>query len=107
MLDRVAGEQGYDLIGAGQATLCALVGWQPGDVGSEQLDLPGIGAEVAANLVEQSGLAGAVRPDDQPSLARLNHERNILGDGQAAEGFSQADDFKRRASHGLFLRKAA
>ncbi len=46
--------------------------------------------------IEQRGLSGAVRPDDQPPLARHHGERDVLGGRQAAEALVQARYFKGR-----------
>jgi hypothetical protein len=70
VLERIAGEQRNDLIGSGQAEMRALVGREVRDVGAEQLDLSRIRPQVAADLIEQRGLARAIRADDQAPFAR-------------------------------------
>src|SRR5664279_3532790 len=65
------------------------------DVGAEQFDLSRIRAEVAADLIEQSGLAGAVRTDDQAAFARPYRKRYVLRHDKAAERLLQVDDFER------------
>src|SRR5258705_12777798 len=64
-------------------------------VGAEQLDLPRIGAQVAADLIKQSGLAGTIRTDDQAALALPYRERYVLRYDEAAKCLLQVDDFKR------------
>jgi hypothetical protein len=62
VLERVVGEQRNDLVGSRQPEMRAPVGRKKGDVGAEQPDRAGIGPQVAADLIEQRGLAGGVRP---------------------------------------------
>ena len=50
------------------------------DVVAEQLDRAAVGREFAGDQVEQRGLAGAVRADDQPPLARRDVEIDVAGD---------------------------
>src|SRR5258705_9339408 len=64
-------------------------------VGAEQLDLPRIRAQVAADLIKQSGLAGTIRTDDEAALALANRERYVLRYDEAAKCLLQVDDFKR------------
>src|SRR4029079_14684906 len=49
--------------------------------------------------VEQRGLAGAVRANDQPPLAGLDAEIDVGGDAQAPERLAQPADGQR--GHGL------
>ena len=95
MLERVAGEQRDDLVGSRQSEMRAPVGRKLRDVGAEQLDLSGIRPHVAADLVEQRGLAGAVRADDQAAFARPDRKRYVLRDDEAAERLLQVDDLER------------
>ena len=60
---------------------------------------PAVGRQLAGDEIEQRGLAGAVRPDDQPTLTRLDFQIDVGGDAQAAERFAQALDGKR--GHGF------
>src|SRR5947209_9243583 len=76
----------------------ALVGGEPRYVCAEQLDVSGIGFEVAGDLVEQRGLAGAVRTDDQVPLAWADRHRDILRHRQPAERLVQMDDLQRVGS---------
>src|SRR4051794_11368594 len=73
----------------------ALVRRQLRDVGAEQLYAPGIRLEVAGDLVEQGGLARAIRTDDQPPFARPYRQRHIVRHRKAAERFLQVDDLER------------
>src|SRR5580704_2268855 len=97
--DRVAGEQRDDLIGARHAEMGAFAARRPRDVAVEQLDRAGVGLQLAGDQIEQGGLAGAVRADDQAALARLDFEIDVGGDAKAAERFAQAFDGKR--GHGF------
>src|ERR1700679_830572 len=67
---------------------------KPGDILTEQLDPSGVRPHVAADLVEQRVLAGAVGADDQAPLARRDRERYLLGHLQAAECLVQASDLQ-------------
>src|SRR5258708_1959785 len=88
--------------------MCAAVGRELGDVGSEQSDLSRIRPHVTADLVEQRGLAGAVRTDDQAALARPYCERYVLRHHKSAERLLQVDDLERivgcRGCHRVPLR---
>src|ERR1700737_291948 len=95
VLERVAGKQRYDLICAGQSEVRALVGHQLRHIGAEQLDLPRIRAQVAADLIEQGSLARTVRPDDEAAFAWPDGERHVLRYDKPAERFSQVDDLER------------
>ena len=97
--DGVAREQGDDLVGARHAEMRAPAARHAGDVAVEQPDRAAVGRELAGDQVEQRGLAGAVRADDQPPLARLDGEVDAAGDAQAAERFAQAVDGER--GHGF------
>src|SRR3954447_24007592 len=65
------------------------------DVGAKKFYLSGIRLEVAGDLVEQSGLAGAIGPDDQPAFARPYRKRHVLRHWKAAKGLVQVDDLER------------
>ena len=68
---------------------------------AEQLHRTGIGGQIAGDEIEQRGLAGAVRADDQPAFARHHLQRDIPGRRQAAETLVQAvDDERGRHSAG-------
>src|SRR3979411_2865277 len=64
-------------------------------VGAEQNDPSGIWSHVATDLIEQRGLAGAVRADDQAAFARSYRERYVLRYRKSAEGFVQIYDLER------------
>src|SRR3569832_1407428 len=100
MLERVARKQGNDLVGARQTAMRALIRRKRRDVFAEQSDLTGVRPHVAADLVEQRGLPGAVGADDQPPLTGLDRKRHALRDLQAAERLVQADDLKRKGGCG-------
>ena len=46
---------------------------------------PELGLQLAADLIDQARLAGAVRPDDDMPLARRDIEADIVGHDEAAE----------------------
>jgi hypothetical protein len=66
----------------------ALAARHPGDVAFKQLDRAAIGEKLTGDQIEQRGLAGAVRADDQPALARLDFQIDVGVDAQAAERFA-------------------
>src|ERR1700760_343966 len=74
--------------------MCAPIGRRMSNISPEQPDHPGIRPQIAADLIEQRGLAGAVRSDDQPALARPHFQGHILRDDQAAKGLLEVHDFK-------------
>src|SRR4051812_1118119 len=76
----------------------ALEGCEPRDIRAEQSDLSGIGTQLAGDLVEQRGLAGAVGADDQMPLARADRHRDVLRHRQPAERLVQMDDLQRVAT---------
>ena len=67
-----------------------------------QEDAAGVRLELPADLVDQAGLAGAIRPDDDMALALGNGEVEIVGDDQAAERAMQMVDAEH--VHGGVLR---
>src|SRR5438477_7695662 len=73
----------------------ALVGRKRRDIGAEQFDLSGIRPHVAADLVEQRGLAGAVWTDDEAAFAFTDLEGHALGDRQSPKRLIQVDDLQR------------
>ena len=62
-------KQRRDLERAREAEPAAPVHRQRGDVAAGKTDAAGIGRQLAAELGDQRGLAGAVRPDDRVQLA--------------------------------------
>src|SRR3989441_12741093 len=60
----------------------------------------GIARQVAGDQVEERGLAGAVRADDQAPLARRHLQGDVADGRQAAERLPQVLEAKR--SHSLF-----
>src|SRR5665213_293334 len=91
MLERVAGEQGDDLVGSGKAGVGTSIGREPRDILAEKSDFTRVRPHVAADLVEQRGLARAVRPDNEAAFARPYRKGYILGDRKAAEGLLEID----------------
>src|SRR5260221_8289231 len=92
---RVVGEQGDDLVGPGEAAMGAPPARQPRDVLAEQRDRAAVDPQLAGDQMEQGGLAGAIRPDDQPALARRHLQIDRIGHPQAAERFLQITDDER------------
>src|SRR5262245_44531757 len=67
----------------------------PGDVLVEQMDRAGVRRDLAGDLVEQGGLAGAVWADDQTPLTRRDDEIDVGGDAQPAERLAERVDGER------------
>ena len=76
----------------------AAIGRQRGDVAAVETDAAGVGRDLAGELADQRGLAGAVRPDDGVQLARRHVERDVVGGDDAAEALAQAVDLAAAAS---------
>ena len=88
-------EQGEDLVGPRKPEMHALLRRQLEQLLTEQLHRTGVGRKVARHQIEERGLAGAVRADDQPPLSRHHAERDLLRRGQAAKALVEADHFER------------
>src|SRR5262245_1032904 len=93
--DGVLWKQRDDLIGARHPEMRPAMARHAGDVAAEQQDRSAVGGELAGDQVEQRGLAGAVRADDQPPLPGLDGKRDVGGDAQAVERFAQPTDGER------------
>src|SRR5450631_4896836 len=94
VFEGVAGEQGDDLVGSRQPEMRALVRREIRDVGAEQLDLSRTRPHVAVDLIEQRGLAGAIRTDDQAAFARPYRQRYALGYDKTAKRLRQVGHFE-------------
>src|SRR5262249_23112846 len=69
--------------------------------------LSGVRPHVAADLVEQRGLAGAIRADDQPTFAWPYRQRHVVRDRKPAETLVQVDDLECMRGHREPLRSPA
>ena len=90
---------GRTAAGSGRSGRCqpaAPVRRQRRDVAAVEHDAPGVGAHVAADQVEQRGLARAVGPEDAERLAGLDGQRDVVGDLQCAVGLADAIQGKDR-----------
>ena len=56
-----------------------------GDVGFIEENTTRGRRQLAADLIDQAGLAGAVRTDDDMAFARLDGEVDVIGHDEAAE----------------------
>ena len=65
-----------------------------------EADAAGVGRDLAGQLADQRGLAGAVRTDDGVQLARRHREVDAVGRDDAAEALGQTVDREQRVSHG-------
>ena len=95
----LARKQRENLIGAREAEVHASLRGHAQEFLPEQPDRTGIGGEVAGDQVEQRGLAGPVRADDQAALARHDGERYVLRGRQAAEALAEMRDLERGRRH--------
>src|SRR5262249_50998912 len=66
-------------------------------------DAAGVGGEQAGDLVDQRGLAGAVRADHGVQFARADLEMDAVGAGEAAEALVQVVEAQHRLAHGAGL----
>src|SRR5579862_380893 len=73
----------------------AIAARQPRNVTVEQQNSAAVGRKLAGDEVEQRRLAGPVGTDNQPALARLNREIDVLRDVQPAERLVQPPDGQR------------
>ena len=71
------------------------------DVAPVEMDAAGVRHDLAAELADQRGLAGAVRPDDGVQFALPDIEPDIVGGEHAAEALGEALDAEQRVSHGF------
>src|ERR1035437_4293963 len=94
-------EQGRDLERARQPQRAAAIHRKLGDVVAGKMDAAGIGRQLSAELGDQRGLAGAVRPDHRVQLARGDVEYDIVGADDALEAFGQVTDLQQRLAHVL------
>src|SRR5436190_9880534 len=75
-----------------------------GDVLAVDEDVAGTRRELSADLINQAGFAGAVRADDDVSLAGDNVEADIVGDDETAERAIEMVDPERSHGRALFMR---
>src|SRR6266487_7116448 len=69
-------------------------------IATREADASRVGHDLASELANQCGLAGAIRSDDRVQLALRNGERNRVGRDHAAEALAETLDFQERVSHG-------
>src|SRR5262249_12968265 len=90
------GEERGDLERAAEAEPGPVVRGEPGDVPLEETNPPGPRDQQAGDEVEESGLAGSVRPQDDSPLADTDRERDLAQRAQAAELVGEPVDRQRR-----------
>src|SRR6185312_1521390 len=93
-----------DLERAGEPEMAAPPRRQARDVGAGEADAAGIGRQLAAELGDERGLAGAVRADDGVQFAFRDLEHEVVGGDDAAEALGELVDLQQRAHAGAFLR---
>src|SRR4029079_12235186 len=91
---RVAGEEGDDLVGARHAEVREAVGPRAGHVLPEEPDGAAIAADLAADEVEERGLARAVRAEEQTALTLVDGDAHPADGGDAAERLPQIADLE-------------
>ncbi len=72
---------------------------QVGDVVPREPDTAGVGPDLAAELVDEGRLAGAVRADQRMDFACLDSHGHVVGGKQAAEALHEAVDLEDRGHH--------
>ena len=77
----------------------ARIGRQMGDVAAGKADRAGVRGEIAGELADQGGLAGAVGPDQRVDLARPHVDGDVVGREQTAETLDQAVGGQQRLRH--------
>src|ERR1035437_4741341 len=92
-------KQGRDLERARQPQRATAIHRQRGDVVTGETNAAGVGRYLAAELADQCGLAGAVRPDHRVQLAGNHVEREIVGGDDALEALGQVTDLQQRLAH--------
>ena len=100
-------EQRGDLERAGEPERAAPPGRQGRDVPAGEDDAAGVRGDLAGELADQRGLAGAVRADDGVQLAGGTSSDDVVGGDDAAEALGQAVDLQQRLRHGAQPRQHA
>ena len=94
------GKQRGDLERAGKPDLAAPIDRQRRDVMSVEADAAAVGRDLAGQLPDQRGLAGAIGSDERVQFAARQRERYRVGGHHAAEALGQGIDFEQDLSHG-------
>src|SRR6185369_1167346 len=95
-------EQAGDLECARHAELCHPVRREPGAVQSLERDAAGGRRDSAADHIEHSRLAGAVRADQPDDLIAADLEIDRIGGHEPAESAGQTLEFQQRAHSATF-----
>src|SRR5262249_56783675 len=77
----------------------AAGGRQLGDVAPVEDDPPSIRLELAGQLSDQRGLAGAVGTDERMGLALADAERHVVGGEERTERLAQMLDLEQEFAH--------
>src|SRR5260370_37325919 len=94
------GKQRGDLEGAREPERAAAIGRQHGDVEARKADAALVRRDLACELADKRGLAGAVGTDNGMQLALGHIELDLVRGHNALEPFGQSLDVKQRVSHG-------
>src|SRR5205085_121833 len=86
-----------DLIGASEPAERAPIGRLMRDVAALEHDAAGIGSQLAGEMMQQRGLAGAVRADDGVQFAMRHLQRQTISGDEAAKALGETGDRKHQA----------
>ena len=92
-----AAKDAGDLERAAQAAAAEPMRGQPADLLAAEVDPPGVVPQIAADQVEERGLAGAVGTDDRPQVAGLDRQVHAVHGLDAAEVLAQAENGEDQA----------
>src|ERR1051325_2987342 len=82
-------KQRRDLERTREAKSAAPVSGKRGNVSARKLNMPGVGGQLTAELGNQRGLAGPVRPDDRVQFAIGDRQIEVVGRDNASEPLSE------------------
>ncbi len=99
--------QRRDLVGPAQPEQRAPRGVQAGHVLAGQPDGARVRALLSGDLLDQRGLAGAVRPDQRVDLALRQVQRDLARGDHGAVGLADPPDLEHRLSHAAPPRRPA
>jgi hypothetical protein len=97
---REAGQDRGDLEGARKPAPHPLMHGKARDVLTLEQDTSGVWRGEAGDLVDERGLASAVRADHRVKLTREHFQIHVIGHDKRAIGLAQPVEAKERLSHG-------
>ena len=78
---------------------CDFIGVRPADVAAAVQNLPGVGAVLAGQELEERRLAGTVRADDAAQLALVEGEVHRIDGDDTTEALVHAPGLEERSAH--------